>query len=87
MYPIREFISRSNTFALRSCSVRSSLYLFDYKAHIKKLDFEIFMVQQQLLKDRFKKNWRNIEYGIFGEGSHISTNQKRESTVFSLLIG
>ena len=28
-----------------------------------------------------------IEYGIFGEGSHISTNQKRENTVFSLLIG
>ena len=28
-----------------------------------------------------------IEYGIFGEGSHISTNQKREITVFSLLIG
>ena len=28
-----------------------------------------------------------IEYGIFGEGSQISTNQKRESTVFSLLIG
>ena len=22
-----------------------------------------------------------LEYGIFGEGSHISTNQKRESTV------
>ena len=29
----------------------------------------------------------SIEYGIFGEGSHISINQKRESTVFSLLIG
>ena len=28
-----------------------------------------------------------IEYEIFGEGSHISTNQRRESTVFSLLIG
>ena len=28
-----------------------------------------------------------IEYGIFGEGSQISTNQKREGTVFSLLIG
>ena len=28
-----------------------------------------------------------IEYGIFGEGSQISTNQKRESTVFSPLIG
>ena len=24
-----------------------------------------------------------IEYDIFGEGSHISTNQKRDSTVFS----
>ena len=30
---------------------------------------------------------RIIEYEIFGEGSHISTNQKRESTVFSPLIG
>ena len=28
-----------------------------------------------------------IEYGIIGEGSQISTNQNRESTVFSLLIG
>ena len=28
-----------------------------------------------------------IEYGIFGEGSHISTNQKRENGAFSLLIG
>ena len=28
-----------------------------------------------------------LEYGIFGEGSQISTNQKRERTVFSLLIG
>ena len=28
-----------------------------------------------------------IENSIFGEGSQISTNQKGESTVFSLLIG
>ena len=28
-----------------------------------------------------------IEYGIFGEGSHIPTNQKRENGAFSLLIG
>ena len=28
-----------------------------------------------------------MEYGIFGEGSQISTNWKRGSTVFSLLIG
>ena len=28
-----------------------------------------------------------IEYEIFGEGSHISTNQKRECSVSSLLIG
>ena len=28
-----------------------------------------------------------IEYGIFGEGSQILPNQKRESTVFSPLIG
>ena len=28
-----------------------------------------------------------IEYGIFGEGSHISTNQKLENGAFSLLIG
>ena len=30
---------------------------------------------------------RVIEYEIIGEGSQILTNQKRESTVFSLLIG
>ena len=29
----------------------------------------------------------NIEYEIFGEGSQISTNQKRENSAFSLLIG
>ena len=28
-----------------------------------------------------------IEYSIIGEGSQISTNQKQESTIFSLLIG
>ena len=27
-----------------------------------------------------------IKYGTFGEGSQILTNQKRESTVFWLLI-
>ena len=30
---------------------------------------------------------RRIEYGIIGEESQMSTNQNRESTVFSLLIG
>ena len=30
---------------------------------------------------------RIIEYGIFGEGSHNLTNQKRENGAFSLLIG
>ena len=28
-----------------------------------------------------------IEYGIFGKWSQISSDQKRESSVFSLLIG
>ena len=28
-----------------------------------------------------------IEHGIFGEGSQISTNQKRENSAFLLLIG
>ena len=28
-----------------------------------------------------------IEHGIFGEGSHILTNQKQENGAFSLLIG
>ena len=28
-----------------------------------------------------------IEYEIFGEGSQISTNQRRENSAFSLLIG
>ena len=28
-----------------------------------------------------------IEYGVIGEGSQILANQKRESTVISLLIG
>ena len=29
----------------------------------------------------------SIEYDIFGEGSHISTNQKRGNSAFSLQIG
>ena len=33
------------------------------------------------------QNGGMIEYGIFGEGSQISINQRRESTVFSFLIG
>ena len=28
-----------------------------------------------------------IEYGIFGEGSRISTNQKRENSALLILIG
>ena len=36
-----------------------------------------FTIEIQILK----------EYGIFGEGSQISTNKMRESTLFSLLIG
>ena len=28
-----------------------------------------------------------IEYGIFGEGSQISTDQNRENSAFLLLIG
>ena len=34
-----------------------------------------------------KRYERYIEYEIIGEGSQISTNQKRESTVSWLLIG
>ena len=35
----------------------------------------------------FDLNQSSIEYEIIGEGSQISTNQKRESTVSWLLIG
>ena len=28
-----------------------------------------------------------IEHGLFGEGSHISTNKKQENSAFSFLIG
>ena len=41
----------------------------------------------QLSKFQLLSTSQPIEYGIFGEASHISTNQKRESTVFSVLIG
>ena len=37
------------------------------------------------LSTTFGKLIKVTEYEIFGEGSHISTNQRRESTVFSLL--
>ena len=35
----------------------------------------------------FWPNQRTIEYEIIGEGSQISTNQKRANSAFSLLIG
>ena len=35
----------------------------------------------------FLQFFNTIEYEIFGEGSHISTNQKRENRAFSPLIG
>ena len=37
--------------------------------------------------DTASQEYRTIEYEIFGEGSHISTNQKRENSAFSPLIG
>ena len=40
-----------------------------------------------LLSTRKKDIQKDIEYEIIGEGSQISTNQKRESTVSWLLIG
>ena len=33
------------------------------------------------------KELEKVEYEIFGEGSHISTNQRRENSAFSPLIG
>ena len=46
------------------------------------------MVRVVVKKHALKKMliFNIIEYGIFGEGSQILTDQKRESTVFSLLI-
>ena len=46
-----------------------------------------FLASDWLKLETLPRKYRTLEYGIFGEGSHISTNQKREKGVFSLLIG
>ena len=43
-------------------------------------DLKMYAAQHQV-------NFRCIEYGIIGEGSQISTNQKRDNSAFSFLIG
>ena len=43
---------------------------------------------EQVWNDILIADWNSVMYlGNFGEGSQFSTNQKRESTVSSLLIG
>ena len=55
------------------------------------LNFQTLDMPMQLnlgwYSDMISVNQDRIEYGIIGEGFQISTNQKQESTVFSLLIG
>ena len=36
---------------------------------------------------RFSKSISLLEFGIFGEGSQILTNHKRENSSFSFLVG
>ena len=49
----------------------------------------IWFFDNSVFVDEIVKNlfYQLSEYEIIGEGSQILTNQKRESTVFSLLIG
>ena len=44
---------------------------------------DFYLPENEMMSFKFTST---IEYGIFGEGSQISTNHNRESTVFSLLI-
>ena len=49
---------------------------------------KLIAIRPALILRHTLNKFRNIiEYGIIGEGSQIWTNQERESTVFSLLIG
>ena len=48
-------------------------------------DFVLKVVPSRTFETKIFKG--RIEYEIFGEGSHISTNQKRENSAFSPLIG
>ena len=59
---------------------RSSKFEIAYKIS---LDF-LISANEKLARKIFRKS---IEYDIFGEGSQISTNQKRGNSAFSLLIG
>ena len=40
----------------------------------------------KLFNNYINLSWLSIEHDIIGEGSQVSTNQKRESTVSSILI-
>ena len=46
-----------------------------------------FDLKQSQLEFAVNISLEDIEYEIIGEGSQISTNQKRENSAFSLLIG
>ena len=47
----------------------------------------IVFMANKLISYWLRQQYRaHTEYGIFGEGSHILTNQKRDNCAFSLLI-
>ena len=48
--------------------------------------FPGYIQQVNYMKSVKNKFVTSIEYEIFGEGSHIATNQKRENSAFSPLI-
>ena len=57
---------------------------------IKKFDDDTvsMFTQQKIPRDTVQQLYSLvIDYGIFGDVSQILTNQKRECTVFSILIG
>ena len=57
---------------------------------IKKFDDDIvsMFTQQKIPRDTVQQLYSLvIDYGIFGDVSQILTNQKRECTLFSILIG
>ena len=51
--------------------------------HIKEMFMQNFIKAENISL----RLGRSIKYDIFGKGSQISTNKKRESTVFSILFG
>ena len=91
MYPAAQDGSSPNNFEFSPCSklaINKVTSFCRYSDKLLQYDRQVVAIPtlNTIIEDNSRYKY-SIEYGIFVEGSRISTNQKRESTVFSPLIG